>query len=69
MKFAVTLAVIALINNTQAVNIKFNADVEDLFNDDSQEAETLKSISEAEKLHGKVLPASIADENLKEILV
>ena len=30
---------------------------------------TLKSIKEAEKLHGKALPASIADENLKEILV
>lgn len=41
MKFASTLAVIALINNTQALNIRDNADVSDLFNDDSQEAETM----------------------------
>lgn len=67
MKFAKSLAVIALINNTQA--IRDNADVTDLFNDDSQEAETMRSIAEAEKAHGKPLPASIADENLKEILV
>lgn len=69
MKFASTLAVIALINNTQAIRAFDNDDVSDLFNDDSQETETLKSIAEAEKVSGKKLPASIADENLKEILV
>jgi hypothetical protein len=61
--------VIALINSAYAINIRDSADESDLFNDDSQEAETLKSIKEAEALHGKALPASIADENLKEILV
>lgn len=35
MKFALTLAVIALINNTQAINLRDEADVSDLFNDDS----------------------------------
>ena len=69
MKFASTLAVIALINNIQAIRSSANPDVSDLFNDDSQEAETLASIAEAEKATGHSLPASIADENLKEITV
>ena len=69
MKFASTLAVIALINNTQAIRSSDNTDVSDLFNDESQEAETLLSIKEAEKATGHSLPASIADENLKEITV
>ena len=35
MKFALTLAVIALITNTQAIYLRDDADVSDLFNDES----------------------------------
>lgn len=67
MKF--TIAIIALLGNVSAINLRDSADVTDLFNDDSQEAETLKSIADAEKAHGRSIPASIANENVKEILV
>ena len=62
------LAVLLLVNNISAISLRDDTDVTDLFNDDSQAEETLKSIKEAEKVSGKELPASIADQNMKEIL-
>lgn len=47
-KFAISLAVLALINNVSALKIRD----EDLFNDDAQQAETLASIKAAEQIHG-----------------
>lgn len=48
MKFAVSLAVLALINNVSAIRLVD----EDLFNDDNAQAETLASIKAAEAIHG-----------------
>ena len=48
-KFAISLAVLALINNASAIRMRD----EDLFNDEAQLAETMSSIKAAEKLHGK----------------
>jgi len=47
-KFALSIAVIALINNVSAIRMRDD----DLFNDDNAELETLASIQAAEKLHG-----------------
>ena len=63
MKYALTLAVIALINNTAAIQLR-DDDVNDLWNDDSQSADTLQSIKAAEKAHGQQLDASIASDNM-----
>jgi hypothetical protein len=48
MKFAVSLAVLALINNVSAIRLVD----EDLFTDDNAQAETLASIKAAEAIHG-----------------
>ena len=42
MKFT-SIAIVALINNTKAVNL--NPDVSDLFNDDSEEMEINRSLA------------------------
>ena len=52
MKFASTLAVLALINNASALSIR---DDDDLFTDSADEKETLASIAQAEKAHGSKL--------------
>ena len=52
MKFTYTLAVMALINNVSALSMR---DDDDLFNDNADEQETLKSIAQAEKAHGSKL--------------
>lgn len=46
MKY-ISLAVFALLNNTSA--IKLSNDTDDLFNDNSDQAETLKSIKQTER--------------------
>ena len=60
MKYIILLALV--------VNaIKFDsADVSDLFNDDSDEAGTLKSIAEAEKAHGVKLDAKDALQSVDD---
>lgn len=52
MKYTLSLAVLALINNTSALRLR-DDDVGDLWSDESQEADTLNSIKAAEKAHGK----------------
>ena len=49
-KFALSIAVLALINNVTAIRIR-DAD-DDLFTDNASEVETLQSISQAEKATG-----------------
>lgn len=66
MKF-VLLAALALVNNVDAMRL-IDSDVNDLFNDDSQEADTLASIQAAEKAHGIKLDSSIANDNMSQIL-
>ena len=48
MKFALSIAVLALINNSSAIRIRGD----DLFNDDEDTATTLASIKSAEQVHG-----------------
>jgi|NorSeaMetagenome_1021524.scaffolds.fasta_scaffold262126_1 hypothetical protein len=48
-KTIITLAIIALINNTSAIKVR---DDDDLYTDDGQVADTLASIKNAEKQHG-----------------
>lgn len=64
MKFTITIAVFALINNILAVKLR-DDDVDDLWSDDGQSSDTLLSIKAAEKAHGKVLDASIANDNMQ----
>jgi hypothetical protein len=45
MKFTTTLAVMALLNNVSAISMR---DDDDLFTDNADEQETLKSIAQAE---------------------
>jgi len=45
----ISLAIIALINNTSAIKVR---DDDDLYTDDGQVADTLASIKNAEKQHG-----------------
>jgi len=52
-----TFAVAALISNISAT--KLNPDVTDLFNDESEELETLKSLRETEKEMGTKLGNSL----------
>ena len=58
MKFAATLALLAVVS---AIKLNDN-DIGDLFNDDSQEADTLASIKSAEQAHGMKLGSDIANE-------
>lgn len=67
MKYTLSLAVLALINNASALRLR-DDDVGDLWSDESQEADTLNSIKAAEKAHGKSLDASIASDNMQQIL-
>ena len=67
MKFGLSIAVFALINNTSATRL-VDDDVNDLWSDDSQSADTLSSIKAAEKAHGVSLDASIASDNMQQIL-
>ena len=57
-----------LVNSSLAVNIRGNTDTEDLFNDDSQEAETLKSINDSEKALGYKLGNSFEQVATEEIM-
>jgi hypothetical protein len=67
MKF--TLAIAALLaTSVAAVNLRDDADVTDLFNDNSDEIETMKSIAAAEKIHGSKISGDIAGESTNEIL-
>ena len=47
-KFGFSLAILALISNASAVELRDN-----LWSDDDEETETLASIQAAEKAHGK----------------
>jgi hypothetical protein len=64
-KFAISLAVFALVNNVEAIRIR-DAD-EDLFTDNASEAETLQSIAQAEKAQGTKFNGINADDQ-KELL-
>ena len=58
MKFSVA---IALIGVASGIMLRDDSpDVSDLFNDDSNQAETLKSIAEAEKATGTQMDQSLA---------
>jgi len=50
MKFAISLAVFAIINNVSAVEAAAIKD-DNLFTDDGEAAETLSSLRTAEKIH------------------
>tara|TARA_B110000285_G_C14914304_1_gene509454 strand:+ start:80 stop:295 length:216 start_codon:yes stop_codon:yes gene_type:complete len=65
MKF---FALAALLATVAAVNLRDDADVTDLFNDNSDEIETQKSIAAAEKIHGSKISGDIAGESTAEIL-
>ena len=68
MKFSVTLAAL-LATSVVAINLRDDADVTDLFNDNSDEIETQKSIAAAEKIHGSKISSEIAGESTAEILM
>ena len=53
-----TIAIVALLSVSSALRVR--DDVGDLFNDNSDEAETLKSIAAAEKVHGAKLADNIS---------
>ena len=61
MKFS--LAIIGLVGCIEAIrhNPYDSADVTDLFNDNSDEAETMKSIAQAEEAHGVKLNTKDAE--------
>ena len=63
MKYSIAL--IALLGSASSIIVNHNpydsADVTDLFNDNSEEAETLKSIAAAEAAHGVKLDAKDAE--------
>lgn len=53
-KFVLSFAVLALLNNTQAIKINdYDNESADLFTDDADQQETLASIHAAEKVHNK----------------
>jgi len=62
-KFAISLAVLALINNASGIRVRDD----NLFNDDEDEASTLASIKAAEKIHGSKFTGITADEQ-KELI-
>ena len=63
-KFALTFAVLALVNNVTAIKIN---DDDDLFTDNASEQETLQSIAQAEKAQGKTFNGISADDQ-KELI-
>jgi len=58
-KFALSFAVLALVNNVAAIKIR-DAD-DDLFTDNASEQETLQSIAQAEKAQGAKFNGISAD--------
>ena len=57
MKYAITFAVAALLNNVSGIKN------DDLFTDDGENAETLKSLNQAEKIHNsKFKGLSVEDQ-------
>ena len=64
-KFA-TIAVLALINNVSAINIR-DAD-DDLFTDNASEVETLQSISQAEKAMGTKFSGNLTAEETHNLV-
>ena len=64
MKYSYLIVIIALLSFTSSIIVKDSVhdstDVTDLFNDNSDEAETMKSIAAAEKAHGVKLDAKEA---------
>ena len=65
MKFIVLAC---LIQTGATVALRDDADVTDLFNDNADEIETMKSIASAEKVHGSKISQEISSESTKEIL-
>ena len=69
MKFATTLAVLALINNISAVKLQ-KAYADDLFTDDYEQQSLMESLSAAEKATGKQMSSKpkLSKEDFKDVV-
>lgn len=69
MKFATTLATIALINNVSAIQLQ-KAYADDLFTDDYEQQSLMESLTAAEKSTGKTMSTkpNMSSEDFRELI-